>query len=84
MAGLGAVRVTIRTLRYHNLDPSVAVLSVCAHKLGYYADQLRSSDQTDHQTWVVTFDRLKDLCEHAIAKQSHAIWKQPEAHGRMR
>jgi len=40
-----------------------------------------SSDQTDHQTWVATFDRLKDLCEHAIAKQSHAIWKQPERMG---
>ena len=57
------------------------MLSVCAHKLGYYADQLRSSDQTDHQTWVVTFDHLKDLCESAIAKQSHAIWKKPERMG---
>ena len=78
---LGRSEGYIRTLRYHDLDPSVAVLSVCAHKLGYYADLLRSSDQTDHQTWVVTFDRLKDLCESAIAKQSHAIWKQPERMG---
>jgi hypothetical protein len=78
---LGRSEGYIRTLRYHNLDPSVAVLSVCAHKLGYYADQLRSSDQTNHQTWVITFDRLKGLCESAIAKQSHAIWKQPERMG---
>ena len=78
---LGRSEGYIRVLRYHDLEPSVAVLSVCAHKFGYYADQLRQSDRKDHQSWVVTFDRLKDLCENAIAKQSHAIWKQPERMG---
>lgn len=78
---LGRSEGYIRMLRYHDLEPSVAVLSVCAHKLGYYASQLRSSERTDHQTWVATFDRLQGLCESAIAKQSHAIWKQPERMG---
>ena len=78
---LGRSEGYIRTLRFHGLEPSVEALSVCSHKLGHYADKLRSSDQTDHQTWVATFDRLKDFCEHAIAKQSHAIWKQPERMG---
>jgi hypothetical protein len=77
---LGRSEGYIRTLRYHDLDPSVAVLSVCAHKLGYYADQLRSSGQTDHQTWVVTFDRLKERNRQTVPCHLEAT----RAHGCMR
>ena len=42
---LGRSEGYIRTLRFHQIEPSVEALSVCSHKLGHYADKLRSSDQ---------------------------------------
>jgi len=78
---LGRSEGYIRTLRYHDLDPSVAVLSVCSHKLGHYAQRLRDSSKAEYEATAQSFEQLKQLCEQAIAKQSQAIWKQPQRMG---
>ena len=68
----------IRTLRFHGLEPSVEALSVCSHKLGHYADKLRGSDKDTHKACVQSFDGLKALCDQAISKQAHQIWREPD------
>ena len=75
---LGRSEGYIRTLRFHGLEPSVEALSVCSQKLGHYADKLRGSDTDTYKTWVQCFDGLKDLCDQAIAKQAHQIWREPD------
>lgn len=75
---LGRSEGYIRTLRYHQIEPSVETLAVCSNKLGYYAERLRGSDIADHQAWVGRFDRLKCLCDQAIARQAQAVWRAPE------
>jgi len=75
---LGRSEGYIRTLRYHGIEPSVETLAVCANKLGYYANQLRDSDNDGHRTWVNRFDRLKQLCDQAIARQAERVWREPE------
>ena len=37
---LGRSEGYIRVLRYHNTEPSVETLSICASKLGYYGARL--------------------------------------------
>ena len=50
---LGRSEGYIRTLRFHQVEPSVEALSVCSHKLGHYADRLRDSDTDAHKAWVI-------------------------------
>jgi hypothetical protein len=78
---LGRSEGYIRVLRYHQIEPSVETLTVCAHKLGHYADSLRASDAQSHQQWVKCFDRLKSLCDQAIARQAEAVWREPARMG---
>ena len=80
-AWLGRSEGYIRTLRYHDLEPSVAVLSVCSHKLGHYAQRLKDSPKAEHEAISQSFEQLKQLCDQAIAKQSQSIWRQPERMG---
>lgn len=75
---LGRSEGYIRTLRYHQIEPSVETLAVCSNKLGYYAERLRRSERADHQAWVDRFDRLRELCDQAIARQAQAVWRAPE------
>ncbi|SHK49543.1 hypothetical protein SAMN05444000_13313 [Shimia gijangensis] len=75
---LGRSEGYIRTLRYHQINPSVETLAVCSNKLGYYADWLRASDSAEHQTWVDRFVHLKSLCDEAIAHQAEAVWRAPK------
>ena len=77
-AWLGRREGYIRTLRNHGTGPSMETLAVCAHKLGYYADRLRESEREDHRAWVERLDRLKLLCDTAIARQAEAVWRAPE------
>jgi hypothetical protein len=70
---LGRSEGYIRTLRYHQIEPSVETLAVCSNKLGYYADRLRGNDE--HNAWVDRFDRLKGLCDQAIDRQAQAVWR---------
>lgn len=53
-------------------------LAVCAHKLGYYANQLRGSDNKNHHACAVRLDRLKGLCDAAIAHHAEAVWRTPD------
>ncbi|MDA9989485.1 hypothetical protein N9E48_01570 [Paracoccaceae bacterium] len=46
--------------------------------LEHIRDELRGSDKDTHKTWVESFDGLKDLCDQAIAKQAHQIWREPD------
>ena len=75
---LGRSEGYIRVLRYHNTEPSVETLSICASKLGYYRARLADSDQQQHQFWAKRLSDLKTLCDGAIAKQSEAVWRAPE------
>jgi hypothetical protein len=75
---LGRSEGYIRTLRFHQIEPSVEALSVRSYKLGHYADKLRDSDTEAHKIWVQSFDGLKSLCDQVIAKQAHQIWRDPD------
>ena len=77
-AWLGRSEGYIRTLRNHGTGPSVETLAICSHKLGYYADRLRGSGDDGHVRLAEQFDRLKLLCEGAIAEQAEAVWRAPE------
>ena len=77
-AWLGRSEGYIRVLRYHSTDASIEALVICANKLGYYADQLRGSDDPQHQLWCHRFDELQVLCELEIERQSQAKWRTPE------
>ena len=68
----------IHVLKFHNKDPSADAFAACASKLGYYVRHLSTSDKLEHQDWVQSFDSLKDLCDQAIAKQAHQIWREPD------
>lgn len=74
---LGRSEGYIRTLRYHKTHPSIETLSICANKLGYYADRLRDSDNEHHRLWCGRFDDLQTLCEIEIERQSEAKWRVP-------
>jgi hypothetical protein len=65
--------------RHPNLKD--AVLSVCSHKLGHYAQRLKESPKAEHEATARLFEQLKQLCDQEIAKQSQAIWRQPERMG---
>ena len=68
----------IRTLRNHGIGPSIETLAICSHKLGYYTERLRKSGTTDHDTMAAQFDRLKALCDDAIACHAEAVWRAPD------
>ena len=76
-AWLGRSEGYIRTLRNHGTGPSVETLAICSHKLGHYADRLRGSDVAEHRVMAQQFDRLKSLCDGAIARQAEAVWREP-------
>ena len=78
---LGRSEGYIRTLRNHGTGPSVETLAICSHKLGYYAERLRSSDAADHRDLALQFERLKGLCDQTIARQAEAVWRDPERMG---
>lgn len=75
---LGRSEGYIRVLRYHNTGPSIEALSICASKLGYYADRLRNSDNETHRVWCERFDQLQTQCELEIERQSQAKWRRPD------
>ena len=75
---LGRSEGYIRVLRYHNTEPRVETLSICASKLGHYGARLADSDQQEHQVWAKRLSDLKALCDSAIAEQAEAVWRRPE------
>ncbi len=77
-AWLGRSEGYIRTLRNHGTGPSVETLAICAHKLGHYAERLRASGVSEHAAMAAQFDRLKMLCDSAIARHAEAVWRAPE------
>ena len=77
-AWLGRSEGYIRTLRNHGTGPSVETLAICSHKLGHYRDRLRDSGDYDHIRLADQFDRLKSLCDRAIARHAEAVWRAPE------
>ena len=75
---LGRSEGYIRVLRNHGTGPSVETLTICSHKLGHYADRLRESGVAEHRVMAAQFDRLKSLCDGAIARHAEAVWRAPE------
>jgi hypothetical protein len=76
-AWLGRSEGYIRTLRNHGTGPSVETLAICSHKLGYYAERLRETGAVEHGKLALRFDRLKALCDGAIARHAEAVWREP-------
>jgi hypothetical protein len=77
-AWLGRSEGYIRTLRNHGTGPSVETLAICSHKLGHYADRLRGSGVAEQRVMAAQFDRLKMLCDRAIAEHAERVWRTPE------
>lgn len=75
---LGRSEGYIRTLRTHGTGPSVETLAICSHKLGHYADRLREKGRAEHLRLAEQFDRLKLLCDRAIAEHAERVWRAPE------
>ena len=75
---LGRSEGYIRVLRNHGTGPSVETLTICSHKLGHYAERLRVSGVPEHRVMAAQFDRLKSLCDGAIARHAEAVWRAPE------
>lgn len=76
-AWLGRSEGYIRTLRNHGTGPSVETLAICSHKLGHYAERLRGSGLHNHAAMAAQFERLKSLCDQAIARHAEAVWRDP-------
>ena len=74
---LGRSEGYIRVLRYHDVEPSLETLTICANKLGHYANRLKASEDQEHQLWAAQLAKLKLLCDGAIAQQAEAVWRQP-------
>lgn len=74
---LGRSEGYIRTLRNHGTGPSVETLTICSHKLGHYSDRMRKSGVAEHAAMAAQFDRLKTLCDKAIATHAEAVWRDP-------
>lgn len=76
-AWLGRSEGYIRTLRNHGTGPSVETLTICSHKLGYYAARLRGTAVPEHRAMAQQFEQLKELCDVAIARHAEAVWREP-------
>ena len=76
-AWLGRSEGYIRTLRNHGTGPSVETLTICSHKLGYYAERLKGSGTDQHALLAKSFEQLKVLCDLAIARHAEAVWREP-------
>ena len=76
-AWLGRSEGYIRTLRNHGTGPSVETLAICSQKLGHYAERLRGSGVSNHAAMAAQFERLKSLCDQAIARHAEAVWRDP-------
>ncbi|NHQ75887.1 hypothetical protein HAT86_15665 [Roseovarius gahaiensis] len=77
-AWLGRSEGYIRTLRNHGTGPSVEALAICSHKLGHYAGRLRDGGNGQHLRLAEQFDRLKTLCDQAIAEHAERVWRAPD------
>ena len=69
---LGRSECYLRTLRFKQVEPSVATIAICASKLQHYGNQL--VHQTDHRWIGERFLTLSQQCHAQINQQSKAIW----------
>lgn len=73
---LGKSECYMRTLRFNDLQPSADALMTCASKLGWYADQLHTSDHAHHQHWAGVFGELREDCVTAVERAACAKWRK--------
>lgn len=71
----------LRVLRFYNTGPSADALATCASKLGYYVQHFSKSQKPECQEWVGRFQRLRNLCQHALDQQAKPKWMTPERMG---
>ena len=69
---LGRSECYLRTLRFKQVEPSVATIAICASKLQHYGHQLVK--QTNHRELGRRFLMLSQQCHDQINRQSKAIW----------
>ena len=72
---LGKSECYMRTLRFNDLQPSADALMTCASKLGWYTDQLRTSDKSHHRHWAGVFGELREDCVTAVERAAQAKWR---------
>ena len=76
---LGKSECYMRTLRFNELQPSADALMTCASKLGWYTDQLRTSDQSHHRHWAGVFGELREDCVAAVERAAQSKWRKTTA-----
>lgn len=78
---LGKNASYMRTLRFHQLQPSADALAVCASKLNYYREKLERSSEARHRAWAERFAALHEKCTVALNEQAEAKWRVAERMG---
>lgn len=81
VAWLGKNASYMRTLRFHQLQPSADALAVCASKLNYYRAKLERSSEARHRAWAERFATLHEKCMAALNEQAEAKWRVAERMG---
>jgi len=71
----------MRGLRFRDLPPSADALATCASKLGYYADHLAKSPNTDNHHLAIKFTDLHVMCLAELEQQARAKWMTVERMG---
>ena len=71
----------LRGLRFRNLPPSADALATCASKLGYYANHLAKSPNTDNHRLAAKFTNLRVMCLAELDQLARAKWMTAERMG---
>ncbi|WP_349370498.1 DUF6626 family protein [Salinarimonas sp.] len=69
---LGRSESYMRGLRFHNKQPSVSSIAVCASKLQHYGERLAQTGM--HEELSKRFIQLSEACHRYINAESTASW----------
>ena len=76
---LGKSECYMRSLRFNHTDPSTDALMTCASKLGWYTDQLHTSEHAHHRHWAGIFGQLREDCVTAVERAAQTKWRNTTA-----
>ncbi|EDM69406.1 hypothetical protein RAZWK3B_11727 [Roseobacter sp. AzwK-3b] len=71
----------MRVLRFHNRTPSADALVTCASKLGYYAEHLAKSPNSENHSMAAKFTELRGLCLSELDQLARSKWMTAERMG---
>ena len=69
---LGRSDCYMRALRFHNGEPSIATIAVCASKLQHYERRLAAAGR--YEELSMRFIELSEACHSHINDRSEATW----------